>query len=295
MKAFFYWVVLIASFLVYPQISLADKQKTEVRYPRPKSADDIRDIDMIETLRTSLQKTEVSDGPFLLQPSTEVMSSIRAHIELRKGISINVIFETVTEEFEQMFIPVRIPVRKGVLGYRIFLIRKQDQKMFSEINTLDELRALSVGQGLGWTDVNILEYNGFQVVTGSSYEGLFKMLVHGRFDFFSRGINEASTEYDARKNKLPDLWVENSLLLYYPFPKYIYVSKQNPQLADRIERGLNIMIRDGSFDNIIQKYHGDLVKAAKLNERKLITIENNLLPSTVPLDRKELWFNPYSD
>ena len=295
LKRTFFSALFITNFIVYPQLSLADKVTTVVHYPKGKSSNDIRDLDIIEILHTALQKTQTSYGPFSLQPSRFTMSSLRAHTELKTGDKIDVIFETTNERFEQMFIPIRIPIRKGILGYRIFLIRKQDQNRFSEIDTLDELKALTVGQGKGWSDVKLLEDNGFQVVTGGNYEGLFKMLALGRFDFFSRGINEAASEYNARQAKLPDLWVEESILLYYPFPKYFFVSKRNPQLAKRIEKGLSIMISDGSYDRIFLKYHGDIIKSAKLNERKLFTIENKLLPLTVPLDRKELWYNPFSN
>ena len=39
-------------------------------------------------------------------------------------------------------LPVRIPIRKGILGYRIFLIRKQVREKFAKITTLDELKQL---------------------------------------------------------------------------------------------------------------------------------------------------------
>ncbi len=48
------------------------------------------------------------------------------------------------------------------------------------VESLDDLRTFAFGLGLGWVDVGILKSNGFRVVTGSSYEGLFEMLVAGR-------------------------------------------------------------------------------------------------------------------
>ena len=266
----------------------------EAVYPPPESADDIRDLDAVKLLRTALEKTEPSDGAFAMYPSKSgVMSTARYQKEVQDGVRLNVIWAAVTEELEQDALPVRIPIRKGILGYRIFLIRKQDREKFAKITTLDELKQLTVGQGHGWKDVEVFKANGFPVITGDSYEGLFKMLVNGRFDYFSRGINEAPEEYAARKDDLPDLWVEEHLLLYYPWPKYFFVSKNAPLLADRLERGLNMMIEDGSFDEIFREYHGASIQAANLKNRRLFTISNPLLPATAPLGRKQLWYTPF--
>jgi hypothetical protein len=264
-----------------------------VIYPRPQSDSDTRDNDVIEVLTTALQKTVDSDGPFILRPSKLPMTPARYRYEIKGGKYVNVIWATVSEEMEEELLPVRIPVRKGILGYRIFLIRKQDQEKFAAITTVEELKRLKVGQGLGWNDVAVFEQNGFDVEIGNSYEGLFHMLVKERFDYFSRGINEAAAEYEQRKEKLPDLFFEQHLLLYYPWPKYFFVSKDNPQLAERIKRGLMMMLHDGTFDQIFLKHHGETIEKANLKQRRLFRITNPLLPSEVPLRRKELWFNPF--
>jgi hypothetical protein len=213
--------------------------------------------------------------------------------EVTRGKFANVIWAPVTKDMEANALAIHIPVRKGILGYRIFLIRKQDRAKFAAIKSLEELKKLSVGQGREWEDVKVLRANDFIVETGINYEGLFEMLSKGRFDYFSRGINEAPEEYAARKDKLPNLWVEEKLLLYYPWPKFFYVSKNNPKLAERIEQGLNIMIKDGSFDKVFYKYHGSAIKNTNLKGRKIFRIGNPLLPPVVPFDRKELWFDPF--
>jgi hypothetical protein len=78
---------------------------------------------------------------------------------------------------------VRLPIDKGLLGYRMFLVREADLPRFATVRTLDDLRKLRVGQGKDWIDVPILRKAGFPVVEGTSYPGLFAMLAAGRFDF----------------------------------------------------------------------------------------------------------------
>jgi len=112
---------------------------------------------------------------------------------------------------EQHLLPIRFPLRKGLLGWRIFLIRKDDQPRFSNVQSLDDLRQFSVGQGQGgqgWSDVEILKYNGFDVSTYPDDERLFLKLVRGEFDIFSRRIFEAPIEWEQRKDKTPMLHID---------------------------------------------------------------------------------------
>lgn len=264
----------------------------EVIYPRPQSAMDTRENDVIELLQMALKKTENSDGPFELRPAKKHMNESRYRMQLKKGRKVSIIWSTVTQELEKELLPIRIPIRRGILGYRVFLIRKQDKDRFSAIHTLAGLKKLRVGQGRDWNDVHVFRHNKFNLVTGSTYEGLFGMLIKKRFDYFSRGINEAWPEYETRKNTLPDLYVEQNILLYYPWPKYFFVSPQNTRLADRIKRGLNVMIKEGSFVKLFYKYNQPIIDRANLKNRRLFKIDNPLLPATAPIERKELWYDP---
>jgi len=282
--------------LVLSMISLSSAQTTRIFYcPAPESKDDSRFNYAIELLDLALNKTVSSGRSFKLAPAVN-MNVGRAIDYLKRGDeeTVNVIWTTTSKEREMLMLPIRIPIRKGLLGYRIFLIKKQDKNKFASIKNIEELKKLKVGQGHIWNDVKIFQANGFRLVKGSSYEGLFEMLCRGRFDYFSRGINEAPNEYEARKVKLPNLRVEETILLYYPWPKYFFTSKKNPALAKQIELGLEKMIQDGSFDKHFIKYHHDDIRKANLQKRKIFILSNPLLPSTAPLDKKELWFDPFA-
>ncbi len=120
------------------------------------------------------------------------------------------------------------------------------------------------------------------------------MLINERFDYFPRGIYEAYPEYEGRKEKFPDLFVEETILLHYPYPCYSFVNINNVRLADRVERGLNMMIEDGSFDELFFESHQEIIEKSNLKGRRLFEIENPLLPATAPLDRTELWYDPFA-
>ena len=199
-----------------------------------------------------------------------------------------------TPDFEKRLVPIRIPVDKNLGGYCVFLIRKGEQARFDSLRTINDLHKLSFGLGLGWIDVDILRSSGFRVVTGSSYEGLFEMLVQKRFDLFLRAATEVLDEYDIRKKTLPDLRIESSILFYYPLPMYFWFPKteQGRRLAARAEEGMRMMIADGTYDRIFDRYQRRKIERLRLKERRIFRIPNPLVGPETPFSDKRLWFEP---
>jgi hypothetical protein len=118
---------------------------------------------------------------------------------------------------------------------------------FSQLSKFAQLKQMTAGFGTHWTDINILKSNGINVVSTPIYRSLFKMVRFNRFDYIPRGIPEASIEF-SKLNE--NLFIENIIGLYYPFYVCFFVSKQKPELAKRIEKGLNELIEDGSFQSL---------------------------------------------
>ncbi|OWW22723.1 ABC transporter substrate-binding protein [Noviherbaspirillum denitrificans] len=267
-------------------------------YPRSLSSVDSQYMYDYDLLRMALEKTRNEYGPYELHPSEMGMSQARAAEEIHAGSGkVNIFARSTAIEHETRMLPVRIPLDKGLISYRIFLIRSDDQWRFSSVRTLDDLRKLSVGSFLTWTDTKVFRDAGFNVVTGESYEGLFRMLVANRFDFFSRSVDEAYREYDERRELLPTMKVEEGLLLYFPTTRYFFVQRsvEGEKFATRVERGLNLMIKDGSFDILFKKYKEPLIDRANLRNRRVFRIPNPHLSPETPLWRKELWYDPLGD
>jgi len=94
----------------------------------------------------------------------------------------------------------------------------------------------------------VLRANGLRVVTSIGYEQLFAMLAAERFDYMPRGVHEVW--YEQRQH--PGLAIEDGLFLRYSVPFHFFTSRDNPALADRIERGLRAAQADGSFDRLFR-------------------------------------------
>jgi len=246
-----------------------------------------------ELLTEVLRRTTPQYGPYVEQAYTDDISVARSHLEAVKGKRINVMISDVGhQDLDEEMIPIPFPIDKGLLGYRVALISKGSQEKISLIQTLDQFRTLSVGQGALWGDVRVYEYNKVPVRTAETYDSLFLMLTHGRFDMFPRGVTEAPGELAAYRARYPDLAIEQHLLIKYAFAQCFYISKSDPRLAIRINDGLEQMERDGSFDAFFNRHFARQLSELRLQARTVIELKNPFLPSWVPYARKELWFDP---
>jgi hypothetical protein len=263
-------------------------------YNAPESEGDTRYVYHWEILRTALAKTRAKYGPYRMKAS-ELMTEQRQAFELKKGSGkLSVMYLSTVPDFERNLVGIHIPVDKNLGGYCVFLIRTNNAAKFRSVRTVNDLRKFSYGQGLGWIDVDILKSNRFTVVTGSSYEGLFEMVAAGRFDVFLRATTEVLDEYDVRKRTFPELEIEPTICFYYPLPMYFWFSKneQGRALAKRAEEGMWMMINDGTYDRIFDRYQRWKIERLRLKERRLFEIKNPFLGPETPFGDKRLWFDP---
>lgn len=259
------------------QFCFADKQV--VTYVKPESGADPRHQYYVELLALALNKGEDQNSNTVLQQSLRDMQQSRAVQQLAKNKYIDILWTVTSKHREKLLRPIRIPLIKGLLGQRVFIIRKEDKHKFESVHTIEDLRVYIAGQGHDWPDTKILQANDIKVATTSTYDGLFSMLSAQRFDYFPRGVNEAWDELAVRKN--PGLIVEETLLLRYPSPVYFFVTKNNISLAEKIEKGLLCAIEDGSFDRLFDAYHKKIISQANLKNRTTILLHNPLIPDPI--------------
>ena len=246
----------------------------------------------IDLLKLSLQNTLKSDGAYLLEPVKDEFTQKRGLYYLEKGEKVNIAFFPSNKERESKLLSIKIPILRGLLGYRVSIIRKDNLKSFSNINSLNDLKIkFKAGFCNQWADMEILEINNIPVIGVAKYDNLFKMLSSKRFDYFPRGINEAWKEISDRKEKFPNLMVEPTLAFYYPYPVYYFVNKKDLKIADRIERGLNIAISDGSFKKLFLQYHEKIIQQAGLNNRKFFILKNPTLEKNTKEPDTSWWLS----
>lgn len=205
-------------------------------------------------LDLALQKTVATDGPYTIEHHPQLLTNARFLAELKRGRTVNVIWTMTDPERERDLLPIPVSLLQGLNSHRVFLIRKEDRKKFARVRSLEDLRKFKAGQGAQWPDVTVLQHNDLPVTTSAHYELLFSMLAGKRFDYFPRGLYEVWEEQKIHADK--DLVIEQQLMFYYPAPIYFFVNRKDALLADRIKRGLDMAINDGSFNELFLSIPG---------------------------------------
>jgi hypothetical protein len=200
----------------------------------------------------------------------------RLFTRLSKGQRVDVINGSATPERESKYRAIYFPTLKGVREWHIPIVSKSNASLFSKVNTLQQLKSLVPIQLNIWPSIKIFEHNGIKVASGSNYKGLFLMLTKGRADYFPRSIFHVNKAISNNKNL--DIMLDPYTLIKYPSAYYFYVNKDNVELANDIEKGLNLALADGSFDTLFNSAFGDIFKPLSLSERKVFNLNNpNLL------------------
>ena len=207
-----------------------------------------------QLLVLALDKTVAAEGPYVIRHYSQRLSSSRFMKELKSDGVINVIWDTYDTEREKYLLPIKISMLRELNDYRVLLIREGDQGKFDALKSEEDLKKLEAGSGTKWPVTQILQDNGYNVVTAVAYDSLFKMLSAKRFDYYPRGLHQAWNEQKTHKDK--HLVIEKRFLLHTPAPFYFYVNQENTALAERIALGLSMAIADGSFDQLFYSTPG---------------------------------------
>jgi ABC-type amino acid transport substrate-binding protein len=263
--------ILLALFLISfccIRAAAAGVEPVQIIYPGPEDSGDQRGNYYVRLLKLAMSKTGV---PYTMKPYTYIISGARVVQKLTDEQDFNITWAMDSPLWENNLSTVRVPLDKGILGWRLLLINERDAHAFAQIRSLAQLRAYSAGQQRDWADVPILRANDLPVIGTSQYESMFQMLEAHRFDYFPRGIGEIWDE--AARTKDIHLMVEPNIALHYPVQTYFFVSKKNPRLHDLVERGLRAAMKDGSFDALFNEYNADAIKKARLNERTVFQLK----------------------
>lgn len=270
--------------------------ETVFTYRGADSARDNRNQYQVEALRLALEKTRKTFGPYRLVASP-AMAGPRALAMLNNNQLPNFFVELSYDEAHLeasnvAYIP--FPVDRGIVGYRVCFASPQTKALLAKTQNLDGLRAFRYGLGTGWADVKIFRHNGFQVVEGVSYEGLFQMLSMKRFDLFCRGANEIREEWEAHRD-VPGLDYDETLSIAYALPRFYFYNKGNRAAAERVDKGLQLAFQDGSLQALWRKHYRASLDFVKLKERRIFWLENPLIKGLDTEAYRKFLYDPLTE
>ncbi|MDC8832414.1 hypothetical protein [Alteromonas gilva] len=236
------------------------------------------------------QALKLTEQPYQLIPSpVPTMPEDRSIMLIENGY-YNVHWMNTSESREDNLRAIKIPLAKGLIGWRLMLVHASNAQQLAEVKTAAELKNLVAGVGHDWPDMAVFRHHKFSVFPASSTAGLQQMLSLRRIDYFPRSILEIWQEHATTEH--PELVINESLVLQYPAAMYFFVAKDNVELHDKIKYGLEIAIQTGQFDALFYQYFGEVIKKARLEQRHLIKVSNPLLNDQEYLANDALWFKP---
>lgn len=281
---------LLAAFLLsllLVQPGQADVARQLVRYAQVSGQEDPHLRYMLALLQLACDEIRLRCQ---LQ-AANAMNQSRALVQLSKPDGgIDLFWGMTSREREQQVLPIRIPLDKGLLGWRVALVNAATPDRLAGITNVRQLAGLLAGQVADWPDTAILRHAGLKVLTSQDYGNLFPMLQRNRFDYFPRSVIEVQIE--ARQAQAKGLVIDSHLVLHYPTAMYFFVSPQRPQLAQALEKGLRLALHDGRFNQLFQRYNGQMLTQLALAKRREIRLDNPLLPAATPLQDAALWYQP---
>lgn len=239
-------------------------------------------------LKLALEKTGVR---YEMRASSRVKYQSKALRQLRENLEVNVVWSMTDKQRESDLLPIRIPITKGLIGWRVLLSHKSKPFYEKEITSMEELLVYSPVQGVDWPDTKILQANGFNVLAAQNHVEAANLISRQQADFYPRSVIEVLPELSA-ENADPDVLLKPGVALHYKTAMYFFVNKRNVTMARLLEVGLQRAIEDGSFDALFYEYHGEMLDKIALDERLHFELENPLLPINTPVYDADYWYQP---
>lgn len=265
------------------EASAKDKVRTVIYGSPLLSAEQTAQMYPFKLLQAALK---ASGGNYQLKPANLDMVQGRVLKEIELG-NVDVYWSMTSVEREKQLLPVRIPLDKGLNGWRLLLLAADQADIAEGVHSLKGLRRLSFLQGHDWPDTEILRFNQLKVLTAPHPQQLFDMLARHRASAFPRSVIEIEQE---QQHNRQGFVVESELVIHYPSAVYFFLNKTELQLAADLERGLQILRKNGQFDLLFQQRYGAAIKKARLDQRRIIELKNPLLPPDTPLADRSLWY-----
>ncbi len=232
-----------------------------------------------EVLEVVLSATSPNFGPFKISESTTEYPGLEESFVFSK--KKHHLFVTVAgnQKFKPVdHIMIEKPIAKNLLGYRIPIIRASDVPRFKTSITKADLQQLKNGIPVSWSDATVFQHNQYAVAEDGDFDDIFERLAAGKFDYTAFGANEVQSVFKNRASKHSELVIDKNLMFFYPFPLVFYVNPQMPELAKRIEVGLQTIMDSGELDQIFNRYYANSVEELKLDKRQLFLLDNPLIP-----------------
>lgn len=239
----------------------------------------------IEVLKLALDKTKKEYGDYEIKLQGHGLNVARVLKLLEKKFYVNHFSKmSITDDIIKKVHVIKFPIDRGIIGYRIAVIHPSNLNRFCKLNENSIKNNISIVQGIGWADSEILKANDYTVYSTvtTDYDKVFALIEKGRVDAFFRGISEPRDPYFEEMAKKYGLIYDQCIALAYELPRFFITNLDNIHNANRVELGLKRAYEDGSFIKLWQKYNIKNLANNNLIDRKIFRLINPLVKTLEP-------------
>ena len=286
MKDYIYKKFILFLYTVCAHILLSNAHAlTTVKIAAPQTKHDKRFEHKYDVINTALKLTEAEYGSFTIKSELPLLQGKRMIDGVAKGDIINISVGPYNKNWDKNTLTIPVPIRGGALSYRLLLIHKEDIERYRQVKTIEDLKNFNAGVLSTWTTKELFHNQKLPTIDSNHYNGLFIMLNNHRFDYIARGVYEIFDEIIEYGEQLNNIIIEPTLAIYTPTYTLIYVSPNYPKLAERLHKGLLLMVKNGDLKRIFNRYYDDSVKKSNIENRTILHLTPPPeLTFTTPLD-----------
>lgn len=253
---------------------------------------------LTEVLALVLEETRDEFGDYRIEYYSRSLSPTRSKKEMERGDTINTLFapDWLGPYLDtDKVIRLTFPVFHGLLGFRAMIVNQPDVARFQAISSISEFKELRAGLGTSWSEVDILKSNNLRVVESQTFDSLFPMLSLHRYDYLPLSILEVYDSVNNVPNHQQHFAIVDTVTIFYPFPFYLYVNRQHPELARRLQRGLDLAASKGTLRALFSRSFPDIEAQLHKQPKKVMLLHNPFLDASENAVLTKQFVDQYGD
>lgn len=173
---------------------------------------------------------------------------------------------------------IPVPLDRGLLGWRVNLLLESRLDMLAKVRTAADLTRFSMGQNMGWMDVEIYRAAGIRTkeVKDWSNGEFAEQMEAGFLDLFPLGLEETLNYFLPHfRKRYPQLAVDPYLLVRYPWFRFVWIAPgpDADALYAALRTGFDRIAADGTFLRV-WKQHRKEPDPAIFKSRRVIDLPN---------------------
>lgn len=230
----------------------------------------------IELIRLALDTVSPEEDEYRLTSIYHESSMDRILTEVNSGEAIHVTINTFAADKKRYpnVGSFELPDARNLLGFRQFIVRKEDRGLFEATKTREDFFKLKPGQVAEWSDVEIYRQAGFQLILSMNYGQLYPMLTRKRFDYLPLGLLEMEQAFNFEKDRYPDLGTVDGIYIFYPLKIFVHYHEGANSRSRNIGKGLETIFSNGVEQQLFSEQFGDKFKTVDRESARIFILNN---------------------